>query len=191
MALCHPPQFGFADLRRQHVDDLRTELVLYREELADGTIEALGPKLSAGVLLRQVNVHVQTVVDALDHPGDEVPRLRAARDVAAGPALQRRKADDGETRRLREIGKEIRGDAPRERQFLSVLAQRLEGQDRNRRWLRQIGNRTGTQQRPRRMPICAPPDARREQQGQPAAPCNPVSEGGPAWNGKGALVHCG
>src|SRR5258708_17413409 len=91
MALRHPAQFGFADFRRQHADDLRAELVLDGEEVGQRTIEPLRPELSSAALLGEKNVQAQALVDALNCSGNEVATFGMTPDLAPGPTLHRRK----------------------------------------------------------------------------------------------------
>src|SRR5438445_10761069 len=98
MALRHPAQPGFADLRRQQADDLPAELVLDGEEVGQGTIEPLRPELSSGALLGEKNVQAQAFVDALNCSGNEVAALGVTPDLAPGSTLHRRKPYDRKAR---------------------------------------------------------------------------------------------
>src|SRR5882762_111706 len=189
MALRHPAQLGFADFRRQHADDFRTELVLDGEEVGQRTIEPLRPELSSAALLGEKNVQAQALVDALNRSGNEVATLGPTPDLAPGSNLHRRKPYDRKAGGLRQVGEEIRRDAARQQQFLAVLAQRLEGRYRKGRRLRNVDDEVGTRRKSSCLLAGTPPKACRDEQAEsgctrdPTHPVRPSPNRGnsPAW----------
>ena len=116
---------------------MRHDLVLHVEKVRDGFIEALRPKMSAGLRFDQLHVDAHPVSGALHAALEHVAHIELAPDLfeigrVALVSEGRVPADDKSAGNARDVGGQALRDPVDEIVLLRIAADVGEGQDHNR-----------------------------------------------------------
>ena len=75
------PRLGFDELGIQRVGEPGYDFVLHIEQIGDGLVEALGPKVIAGFGIDQLHVHPKPVAATLHRAFEHVADVQLAPDL--------------------------------------------------------------------------------------------------------------
>ena len=138
------PRFGLDQLCAQLTGEARDNLVLHVEEIGHGLVEALGPKMIAGLGVDELHVHAHPIAAALHRTFKDVTHAQLAADLLhidmfAFVSESRVAADHERAADARQICGQALGDAINEILLLGIAADIGEGQNNDReagrRWL--------------------------------------------------------
>ena len=75
------PRFGGDQFCAQFIGEPRDDLVLHVEEIGDGLVEALGPKMIAGLGIDELDIDPQAIAAALDAAFQDIANVQLPPDL--------------------------------------------------------------------------------------------------------------